>query len=340
MDVDDAAAARAAPSLETTALFFGVAVPRWAGAAGAADDDEGGVIDADDGGAEGDGTGGGGFGGGGGGAPAVVPTASALRNARALGATLSASRASRARGRPLLVEGPAGCGKTLLLRALAAAAGAPPLVELHLDESTDGRALLGGHACGDVPGEFFWAPGALTRAAEAGRWVLVEDIDRAPYDVLAALATLLESRALPLPGRPRDATVHAGFQFFATRRTPRGRDAPPPAGALAAFADLFLRVRFADADADAGAGAAPAPAPRALPSGFDALDADTSMESVAAGAPAPAPATAPPPASPPAGGFAAALAQLTAMGFPAAEARQMLELAGGDVAAALELLSG
>ena len=187
--------------------------------------------------------------------PLVVPTRAATRNAQLLARTLVASRASSARGRPLLVEGPPGAGKTLLLRALAAAAGAPPLLEVHLDDASDGRELLGATVCGDVPGAFSWVPGAITRAAEDGRWVLVEDIDRAPFDVLASLAPLLECRALPLPGQPHAARVHADFQLFATRRTQARRPTAPAAGPLAAFSSLFVGISFVSGDDEEDAAA-------------------------------------------------------------------------------------
>jgi midasin len=52
-----------------------------------------------------------------------------------------------------------------------------------------------------------------------GRWILIEDMDLAPLDILASLVPLLESGALYLA--PRDAVVHAapGFQLLATRST-------------------------------------------------------------------------------------------------------------------------
>jgi hypothetical protein len=46
-----------------------------------------------------------------------------------------------------------------------------------------------------------WVAGALTRAVLDGRWALMEDIDRAPFEVLSALLPLLERRRLFLPGR-------------------------------------------------------------------------------------------------------------------------------------------
>ena len=47
--------------------------------------------------------------------------------------------------------------------------------------------LLGMYRCTDVPGEFVWQPGTLTQAATKGHWILLEDIDYAPLDVVRHL---------------------------------------------------------------------------------------------------------------------------------------------------------
>ncbi|CAM9731690.1 unnamed protein product, partial [Ectocarpus sp. 8 AP-2014] len=151
---------------------------------------------------------------GGGGVPMLVPTASARRNLSSLSLALTVDR-------PILLYGPAGSGKSLLAREAArlisnSGASSTALLELHLDDQTDSKSLLGAHACTDVPGEFAWRPGALTRAAAAGTWVLIEDLDRAPFEVLAAIGPLLEGRPLTLPGRTRPLIAAPGFRVFGT----------------------------------------------------------------------------------------------------------------------------
>lgn len=151
-----------------------------------------------------------------------VRTASASRNMSALSLAMAVNR-------PVLLHGPAGSGKSLLAREAArlAAATNPEggtelsshLLELHLDDQTDSKSLLGAHACTDIPGEFAWRPGALTRAAVAGTWVLIEDLDRAPFEVLAALGPLLEGRPLVLPGRKKPLRAAPGFRVFGTVTT-------------------------------------------------------------------------------------------------------------------------
>lgn len=64
------------------------------------------------------------------------------------------------------------------------------MLELYLDDHTNSKSLLGTHASTDVPGEFAWRPGALMRAAVAGTWVLIEDVDGTPFVVRTSVSTI------------------------------------------------------------------------------------------------------------------------------------------------------
>ena len=77
--------------------------------------------------------------------------------------------------------------------------------------------MIGSYSCSEMPGEFVWRPGILTCAVKEGRWLLLEDIDRAPMDVISVLIPLLESRILSIPGK---GNIQAApeFQLFATQR--------------------------------------------------------------------------------------------------------------------------
>ncbi|NXI53175.1 MDN1 protein, partial [Chloroceryle aenea] len=122
---------------------------------------------------------------------------------------------------PVLLEGPIGCGKTSLIEYLAAVTGRakpPHILKVQLGDQTDSKMLLGMYRCTDVPGEFVWQPGTLTQAVTKGHWILLEDIDHAPLDVISVLIPLLEKRELLIPGRGDCLKVASGFQFFATRR--------------------------------------------------------------------------------------------------------------------------
>jgi midasin len=123
----------------------------------------------------------------------------------------------------VLLEGPAGCGKSAVLEEVAHITGNGDFVTLHLDAQTDSKSLLGAYVCGAAPGEFKWQPGALTQAVTRGVWVLIEDIDLAPFEVLSALVPLLEKRKLYVPGRGESIPAAPGFQLFGSVTTEAGR---------------------------------------------------------------------------------------------------------------------
>ncbi|TMS12601.1 Midasin [Larimichthys crocea] len=123
--------------------------------------------------------------------------------------------------KPVLLEGPIGCGKTALVEFMAAVTGhtkATEILKVQLGDQTDSKMLLGMYRCTDIPGKFVWQPGTLTQAVSKGQWILLEDIDHAPLDVISVLLPLMENKKLMIPGREDCIDVAPGFQFFATRR--------------------------------------------------------------------------------------------------------------------------
>jgi len=93
------------------------------------------------------------------------------------------------------------------------------LIRIHLDDQMDSKTLLGSYVCTDTPGEFLWKAGALTQAVQQGRWVLIEDMDLAPFEILSALIPLLESGRLYIPSRNYTVNARQGFRLFGTRTT-------------------------------------------------------------------------------------------------------------------------
>ncbi|KAK7081093.1 AAA ATPase midasin [Halocaridina rubra] len=147
----------------------------------------------------------------------MVCVPSAERNLEALALCVS-------QGHPALIEGVVGSGKTSVVEHLAAITGRskPPfLTKVQLGDQTDSKTLLGTYCCTQIPGEFVWRPGSLTQAVTKGYWLLLEDLDYAPMDVISILVPLLESRILPVPGSG-NVRAHPAFQLFATRRTSGG----------------------------------------------------------------------------------------------------------------------
>ncbi|XP_077950103.1 midasin isoform X1 [Gasterosteus aculeatus] len=159
--------------------------------------------------------------------PRIVPRQTEQRNPKDLVLVDSTCRNLRrlalavASQKPVLLEGPIGCGKTALVEFMAAVTGhtkATEILKVQLGDQTDSKMLLGMYRCTDIPGKFVWQPGTLTQAVSKGQWILLEDIDHAPLDVISVLLPLMENKKLMIPGREDCIDVAPGFQFFATRR--------------------------------------------------------------------------------------------------------------------------
>ncbi|KAJ5081946.1 Midasin [Penicillium alfredii] len=116
----------------------------------------------------------------------VVKTPTAITNLRRIATSLLGFK-------PILLIGLPNAGKTSLINDVAATMGqAESMVTLHLNEQTDAKSLLGMYATSSATGSFAWQPGVLTKAAREGRWVLIEDLDRAPSEVLGLILPIIE----------------------------------------------------------------------------------------------------------------------------------------------------
>ncbi|KAH8552550.1 P-loop containing nucleoside triphosphate hydrolase protein [Umbelopsis sp. PMI_123] len=141
----------------------------------------------------------------------LVLTETTAKNLHTIGLALSI-------GAPVILEGVTGAGKTALVEEVARKVGRlQELVKIHLGDQTDSKVLLGTYIATSTPGSFKWQPGVLTTAVREGRWVLIEDIDLAPSEVISMLLPLLETRHLFIPSRGEKLKAKEGFQLFATR---------------------------------------------------------------------------------------------------------------------------
>ena len=142
-------------------------------------------------------------------------TSTTLRNLSLLGTALAVDPYPK----PILICGPPGSGKSSLVRELIQQFTSDELLELHVDEETDSKTLVGSYTTTDIPGEFTWRPGALTRAVRSGKWVLMEDVDTIPIEIQAALVKLFEDRMLHLGGGKYER-CHPNFRIFGTCTQP------------------------------------------------------------------------------------------------------------------------
>ena len=142
-----------------------------------------------------------------------VLTASARANLCTLGEALLQTK-------PVLVAGQAGSGKTsVILEAARLLNKLDSVITLHINEQTDAKSLIGLYTSAPSGDGFMWQNGVLTKAIEQGRWVLIEDIDRAPADVLAVLRPIIETGELFIPSRKQRIHAADGFRLLATMKT-------------------------------------------------------------------------------------------------------------------------
>lgn len=142
-----------------------------------------------------------------------VPTNSSINSIQTLAGALKTSK-------PILLTGLAGSGKTFYIDEISKRfAKFDDMVRIHLGDQSDAKILVGTYSTGEKPGSFEWSPGILTKAVKEGRWVLIEDIDKAPTEILSVLLPVLEKRELLIPSRGEVVKAERGFQVFATMRT-------------------------------------------------------------------------------------------------------------------------
>ena len=102
---------------------------------------------------------------------------------------------------------------------------------IQIDDQMDAKSLVGAYVCTSTPGEFRWQPGPLAevyftilpitvqcarQAVSHGKWLIVEDINVAPPEVLASLIPLLENGRLAIPQRAETLNIRDGFHLIAT----------------------------------------------------------------------------------------------------------------------------
>ncbi|KAK9323564.1 hypothetical protein V1517DRAFT_94636 [Lipomyces orientalis] len=141
----------------------------------------------------------------------VIYTGTTINNVRALAMVLRT-------GSPLLITGPPGSGKTFLIDSLLSslARSSSDVVKLHLGEQTDTKLLVGSYSTGETPGSFVWKQGILASAVKQGKVVVVEDIDRAPNEVVSVLLSLVQQRQISVPSRGEIIQAGNSFQIIAT----------------------------------------------------------------------------------------------------------------------------
>jgi hypothetical protein len=122
-------------------------------------------------------------------------------------------------GSALLLEGPPGVGKTEVVRQVAQVLGYE-CVRINLSANSTLEQLFGSYVPrfqNGVKG-FVWKNGQLTEGILQKSWILLDEINLAPAEVLDSLAPLLlhEQDIFPVPGNPTITLRTSDVRVFAT----------------------------------------------------------------------------------------------------------------------------
>jgi len=124
-----------------------------------------------------------------------------------------------ARKYPILLQGPTSSGKTSMVEYLAKRTG-HKFVRINNHEHTDIQEYLGTYVS-DSQGKLVFQEGILVEAVRRGYWVVLDELNLAPSEVLEALNRLLDdNRELLIPETQEVVKPHPHFMLFATQNPP------------------------------------------------------------------------------------------------------------------------
>ncbi|KAF5303068.1 hypothetical protein FQR65_LT08397 [Abscondita terminalis] len=120
---------------------------------------------------------------------------------------------------PVLLQGDTSVGKTSLITYLAKCSG-NTCVRINNHEHTDLQEYIGSYIV-DVDGKLVFREGVLVEAMRKGHWLILDELNLAPTDVLEALNRVLDdNRELFIPETHQVVKAHRDFVLFATQNPP------------------------------------------------------------------------------------------------------------------------
>ncbi|CAG9573097.1 conserved hypothetical protein [Leishmania major strain Friedlin] len=118
--------------------------------------------------------------------------------------------------RPVLLEGPTSAGKSSMVKYLAELTG-NKFVRINNHDSTEVQEYLG-HYVTDELGKLRYVDGILVKAVRHGYWVVLDELNLAPTDVLEALNRLLDDNCeLFVADTQETIKPHPQLRIFATQ---------------------------------------------------------------------------------------------------------------------------
>lgn len=120
---------------------------------------------------------------------------------------------------PVLLQGDTSVGKTSLITYIAKASG-NYCVRINNHEHTDLQEYIGSYAT-DANGKLVFKEGVLVEAMRKGYWIILDELNLAPSDVLEALNRVLDdNRELFIPETQQVVKADPNFMLFATQNPP------------------------------------------------------------------------------------------------------------------------
>lgn len=144
---------------------------------------------------------------------------------------------------PVLLQGPTSAGKTSLIDYVAKRSGNYCL-RINNHEHTDLQEYIGTYTA-DATGKLVFKEGVLVQAMKNGYWIILDELNLAPSDILEALNRVLDdNRELFIPETQELIRAHPNFMLFATQNPPGlygGRKM-----LSRAFKNRFVELHFSD----------------------------------------------------------------------------------------------
>lgn len=120
---------------------------------------------------------------------------------------------------PILLQGPTSAGKTSLIEYVAKKSG-NHCMRINNHEHTDLQEYIGTYTANET-GELSFSEGVLVQAMRKGHWIILDELNLAPSDILEALNRVLDdNRELFIAETQKLVKAHPNFMLFATQNPP------------------------------------------------------------------------------------------------------------------------
>lgn len=146
---------------------------------------------------------------------------------------------------PVLLQGETSVGKTSLIGYLAQLTG-NKCVRVNNHEHTDLQEYVGSYTADATTGKLIFREGVLVDAMRQGYWLILDELNLAPSEVLEALNRLLDdNRELFIAETQESVKAHPRFLLFATQNPPGGNYGGRKLLSRA-FRNRFVELHFND----------------------------------------------------------------------------------------------